>query len=124
MEIKHLKNCPQFIAGDDSQLREILNPRKDKMKINYSLAWAKVESCKKTLPHKLKYAEVYYIIKGRGRIHINNEEKSVKENDTIYIPPDAIQFIENTGEENLEFLCIVDPAWQPEAEHIVKDKIS
>ncbi len=119
MYIKHLKDCPEFIAGDDSHLREILNPGKEKIEINYSLAWAMVKPGEKTLPHKLKNSEVYYIIKGIGIMYINNEEKSVKENDTIYIPPDAIQFIKNTGEENLEFLCIVDPAWKPEVEEIL-----
>ncbi len=120
MYIKHLKDCPEFIAGDDSHLREILNPGKEKLKINYSLAWAMVKPREKTLPHKLKNCEVYYIIKGTGIMYINNEEKSVKENDTIYIPPDAIQFIENTGKQNLEFLCIVDPAWKLDIEQILQ----
>ena len=121
MYIKHLKDCPEFIAGDNSHLREILNPGKVQIKINYSLAWAMVKPGEKTLPHKLKNSEVYYIIKGTGTIYINNERKLVEKNDTVYIPPDAVQFIENTGEKNLEFLCIVDPAWTPETETILKD---
>jgi mannose-6-phosphate isomerase-like protein (cupin superfamily) len=80
-----------------------------------------VKPGEKTLPHKLKNSEVYYIIKGTGTIYINNERKLVEKNDTVYIPPDAVQFIENTGEKNLEFLCIVDPAWTPETETILKD---
>jgi mannose-6-phosphate isomerase-like protein (cupin superfamily) len=52
-------------------------------------------------------------------MHINNDEKNIGKGDTIYIPPNATQFIENTGEENLEFLCIVDPAWTPGAEKIL-----
>lgn len=121
MYIKHLEECPQFTAGDDSHLREILNPRKEQIKINYSLAWARVAPGHKTLRHTLKYAEVYYIIRGSSIMHINNEDRLVKENDTVYVPPDAIQYIENTGTGNLEFLCIVDPAWKPEAEYIITD---
>jgi mannose-6-phosphate isomerase-like protein (cupin superfamily) len=121
MFIRHLSSCPEFIAGDDSKLREILNPRKEKIKTQYSLAWGKIEPRRKTLPHRLTYSEVYYILKGTGKIYIDNEAKLVKQNDTIYVPPNVIQFIENTGEGNLEFLCIVDPAWQPEAEHIIKE---
>jgi len=119
MTIKHLKNCAQFIAGDNSQLREILNPKKEKLKINYSLAWAKVKPGKKTLPHKLKYSEVYFILSGKGIIHIDNEKKLVQKNDTIYIPPRAIQFIENISKSALKFLCVVDPAWEPEVEQII-----
>ena len=120
MRIKQLKECAQFTAGDKSLLREILNLRREKLKIRYSLAWAKVKPRKQTLPHKLKYAEVYYIIKGKGRMHINNKKNLVKESDTIYIPPHAVQFIKNTGKGDLEFLCLVDPAWQPECERIVE----
>jgi len=37
----------------------------------------------------------------------------------VYIPPGAVQFIENAGPGRLAFLCIVDPAWTPAAEEIV-----
>ena len=52
-------------------------------------------------------------------MHINDESAEVKSGDTIYIPPKATQYIENLGEENLEFLCIVYPSWQPDAEELV-----
>lgn len=122
MYVKHLKDCTAFIAGDHSLLREILNPRKDKIQTRCSLAWARVKPGEKTLVHKLEASEVYHIINGSGIMHINNEEKRVNKNDTIYIPPNAAQFIENTGEENLEFLCIVDPAWEPKVECITSNK--
>jgi len=118
MYIKHLKDCPEFIAGDDSHLREILNPEKEKMKINYSLAWAYIKPGERTLNHRLTVSEIYFILKGKGKMHIN-DEKRVNKGDTIYIPLNAAQFIENTGKENLEFLCIVDPAWMPDAEKIL-----
>jgi mannose-6-phosphate isomerase-like protein (cupin superfamily) len=118
---KHLKDCSEFVAGDNSLLREILNPKKENIPIHYSLAWAMVKPGEKTLPHALKSTEVYYVVNGTGRMHINNEKRLVKLNDTVYIPPNAVQYIENTGNENLEFLCIVDPAWQPETETILKD---
>ena len=122
MLVRTLEECKTFTAGDGSLLREILHPDRHHLDIRYSLAWVTIEPEHKTLPHTLTHAEVYYIIRGQGLMHINNEEKTVKENDTIYIPPRAVQFIENTARENLEFLCIVDPAWQPEAERILSDE--
>ncbi len=119
MLIRHLRNCPGFIAGDKSFLREILNPKKEKSKLHFSLAWAMVKPREKTLLHKLSSTEVYFIIRGVGKMNINNEEKLIKANDTVYIPPDAVQSVENIGEDNLEFLCIVDPAWEPTAEQII-----
>ncbi len=118
MIIKRLNRCRGFIAGDKSFLKELLNPRKQDFKIHYSLAWARVKPGKRTLRHRLNASEVYYILKGTGRMHINKEEKHVKKGDTIYIPTRASQFIENIGKIDLEFFCIVDPAWQPDAEEI------
>jgi mannose-6-phosphate isomerase-like protein (cupin superfamily) len=120
MLIRKLSAITPFVAGDSSLLKEILHPDKLSIDIHYSLAWASVKPQRKTHPHTLEYAEVYHIINGRGQIHIDNEREDVAENDTIYIPPRAVQFIENTGQIDLQFLCIVDPAWQPDIESIVE----
>jgi mannose-6-phosphate isomerase-like protein (cupin superfamily) len=122
MLVRTLEECKTFIAGDRSLLKEILHPDREDLDIRYSLAWATVKPGQKTLAHTLTRAEVYYIIRGQGRMHIDNEEETVKSNDTIYIPPKAVQFIENTAQEELVFLCIVDPPWQPEAEQILSDR--
>ena len=122
MYVKHLKDSIEFTAGDNSLLREILNPKKEDISIHYSLAWTYVKPGEKTFLHEVKVSEVYFILKGKGTMHIYNEEKNIGKGDTIYIPPNAAQFIENTGEENLEFLCIVDPAWEPKVECITGNK--
>ncbi len=122
MLVRTLEECKNFTAGDRSLLKEILHPDRQNLDIRYSLAWATIDPGQKTLAHTLLHTEVYYIIKGQGRMHIDNEVKAIKASDTIYIPPGAAQFIENTARENLIFLCIVDPAWQPEAERILNDR--
>ena len=119
MLVIHLKDCTEITAGDLSALREILNPEKENISTRYSLAWAMIRPGERTRPHRLTGAEVYFILSGSGRMYINNEEKKVRKHDTVYIPPHAVQSIENTGEGNLEFLCIVDPAWHPACEEIV-----
>jgi len=120
MRITNLKNCPEFIAGDNCILRELLHAGKGDYAFRYSLAQAKVKSGKTTFAHKLKTSEVYYILKGRGRMCINNESAAVKRGDAIYIPPMASQYIQNTGKSDLVFLCIVDPAWRVQDEEVVK----
>jgi mannose-6-phosphate isomerase-like protein (cupin superfamily) len=119
MFVKYLKDCPEFIAGDDSILREILHPEKANIQIRYSLAHAKVRAGQKTKPHKLKSTEVYYVIAGQGLMHIDNQIFQVGPASAIHIPPYSIQYIENTGNSNLEFLCIVDPAWRQEDEEVL-----
>lgn len=119
MSIFKLQDCEEFIAGDNSILREIFNPLKQNLNLNYSLAYAKVKPKTKTLPHKLKCSEVYYILNGKGIMCIDDKKQSVEENDTVYIKPEATQYIENTGNTELIFLCIVDPAWEPSVEEVV-----
>ena len=118
MFVKRLKDCRQFIAGDGSILRELLHPEKAGVPVHYSLAHAKVEAGQKTKPHKLISSEVYYVIAGQGLMHIDQESVEVGSECAIYIPPDAVQYIENTGHVELEFLCIVDPAWREEDEQV------
>jgi mannose-6-phosphate isomerase-like protein (cupin superfamily) len=114
--LKRLKDCREFIAGDGSILRELLHPEKADLQIRYSLAYAKVAKGGKTKVHKLKSSEVYYIIAGRGLMHIDEKTFEVGDDVAIYIPPAAEQYIENMGECDLKFLCIVEPAWRQEDE--------
>ena len=119
MFIKHFKNTTEITSGDQAILRELLNPRKEHIQIEYSLAWAQILPGMNTVPHTLSYSEVYYILEGNGMMHIDDEADSIEVRDVIYIPPHAIQWVENTGEAPLIFLCIVNPAWHLEAEQIL-----
>jgi mannose-6-phosphate isomerase-like protein (cupin superfamily) len=119
--VRKLTECRSFIAGDGSLLKEILHPLKQSLEIRYSLAHAILNPKQKTYPHMLEHAEVYYILAGHGCMHIDNEANEVKKDDAIYIPPGRVQHIENTAGQNLEFLCIVDPAWEPEIERLVPE---
>lgn len=121
MLIKYLKDCKEFIAGDDSILRELLHPEKAGVQIRYSLAHAEVRAGQKTIPHKLKSTEVYYITEGHGLMYIDDESSEVGPGCVVYIPPNSIQYIENTGNSDLKFLCIVDPAWKEDDEEILGD---
>jgi len=49
-------------------------------------------------------------------MHIGEESAQVTAGDAVYMPPASVQWLENTGKEEIEFLCIVDPAWRPEDE--------
>ncbi len=121
MFIKNLlRDCPEFIAGDATRLHELVNPHNDKgFAGRYSLAHAIVEPQKKSAPHKMLTSEAYYILEGNGVMHIGDEQVEVGAGDFIDIPPGAVQWIENTGQGNLVFLCIVDPAWRKDDEVVL-----
>jgi mannose-6-phosphate isomerase-like protein (cupin superfamily) len=119
MFIKDLKYCDEFIAGDNTVLRELLHPGKAELKIGYSLAHARVKPGETSSPHRLRTSEVYYILEGEGVMYVNDEASPVQQGQAIYIPPHALQYISNTGRKDLLFLCIVDPAWRPEDEEVI-----
>lgn len=122
MFVRSLGDCKEFVAGDGSLLRELLHPDKAPLAIRYSLAHATVPPGAATKPHRLTTAEVYYIIQGFGEMSIDNERAPVEPGSTIYIPPGTLQCIENAGDRELVFLCIVDPAWQPQDEEVLTDE--
>jgi mannose-6-phosphate isomerase-like protein (cupin superfamily) len=116
---KDLSSCDRIIAGDQTILRELLHPQKDDLEIRYSLAHAMVMPGRSSLPHKLKTSEVYYILKGKGIMHVDEEFAEVSAGQVVYIPPNSKQYIRNAGDSDLEFLCMVDPPWRPEDEEVL-----
>jgi mannose-6-phosphate isomerase-like protein (cupin superfamily) len=117
--IKRLKDCREITAGDRTRLRELLHPDRDTAGIRYSLACAWLAPGARSRVHRLKTAEVYYLIRGTGMMHIGGETALVTAGDAVYIPPGSVQWFENPGKDEIEFLCVVDPAWRPEDEEVL-----
>ncbi|MFX0095457.1 MAG: cupin domain-containing protein [Candidatus Hodarchaeota archaeon] len=114
MLIKDINSCSEVIAPDGAIIREVLHPAREDgdLNMNYSLAHAVVKTGKATLPHRLKASsEVYYILRGKGLIHVENESAVVRPGQVVYVPPTAKQYIENKGQTDLEYLVIVFPMW-------------
>ena len=118
MLVRNLNECEEFVAGDHTILRELLHPDKQPLDLRYSLAHAILAPGKTSTPHSLKTSEVYYILAGTGEMSIAEARQQVKAGDAVYIPPNAVQFIRNSGSEPLVFICIVDPAWRQEDETV------
>ena len=112
MLVKNLNACNEFTANDGCLIRELLHPKNDPVDTGYSLAVARVRAGERTRPHKLAQNEVYYILTGRGRVHINIETQEVNVGDVVLLPPQTIQWIENTGDQELQFIAIVSPPWR------------
>ena len=119
MLIKDLAKCDYFIAADKTNLCELLHPGQEGLDLPYSIAFAKLEPGKSSLPHRLKTSsEVYFILDGGGEMRIDSEQAIVRPGQAILIPPGSWQHIRNTGEVELKFLCIVSPMWRAEDEEV------
>lgn len=111
MFIKNQNDCEEFSANDGCRIRELLHPSQDPVNLPYSLAIAKVDAGKQSYTHKLMQDEVYYIMQGEGRMHVNDDVRTVSNGDVVYIPAGSPQWIENTGASDLIFAAIVNPPW-------------
>ena len=120
MFTKSLKECPEFLAGDHTRLREVFNPAKHPLKLGYSLAHGTLGPGQRSKWHILDASEVYYFIAGNGRFTVDDQVTSVEAGTTVYVPPGGKQSLENTGNQDIEFLCLVDPAWKIEDERILE----
>ena len=114
MLVKNLHDCNEFTANDGCLIRELLHPKNDPVELAFSLAVARVHVGQRTRRHKLAQTEVYYILAGQGRMHTNSETREVGSGDVILIPPQAVHWIENSGDRELQFIAIVSPPWREE----------
>ena len=121
MIVKHLKYCEAIKAGDGMMLKELLHPKNDSVDLGYSIAYAALMPGGVSKPHRLKTSsEVYYITNGRAIVHVDREREEARIGSAVYIPAGAVQFIENIGSDDLQFLCIVSPPWRAEDEEVIK----
>ena len=120
MLITRLNECREFLAGDHTLLRELLHPEKAPIKVGYSLAHGRLEPGKRSKRHSLVSTEVYYFLSGCGLFQVGDESAAVGPGALAYVPPGAVQSLENTGTSVMEFLCLVDPAWKPEDEKVLE----
>ncbi len=80
----------------------------------HSLAYVEIKPGKTSLLHYHPVAEEsYYILKGTGKVHLDEQEFPLAVGDCVLIKPNVKHKIFNTGPEPLEFLAICVPAWEP-----------
>lgn len=115
-----LADRPEFLAGDHTLLRELLNPAKQPIALGYSLAHGTLAPSVRSKQHRLTSSEVYYIIAGRGRLTVDDSVIEVEAGSVVYVPPGGKQSLENSGSTAIEFLCLVDPAWRLEDEEVLE----
>ena len=118
---KSLHQIPAFTAGDATQIREWLHPKNDALDLPYSIAFAELESGSSSLPHILQTrTEVYLVLEGEGLAYVGGQAQTMQPNDLILIPAGVEQYVENTGDSTLKFICIVSPPWAKEDEFVME----
>ena len=112
MEVVARDRCPPFITQDGSEIRELLAHRNSSIR-NQSLAEATLRAGQGTRAHyHPKAEEIYYILKGSGRMRMSGGERLVGPGDAIAIPKGVPHQIFNEGPEDLVFLCCCAPGYE------------
>ena len=120
MIIKTLNNVATFTAADKTVLKEVLHPKNGDGDLPFSLAHAYLPPGATSLPHRLtKSEETYTILQGKGKVYVEQETFEIEKGSVFVVPKNALQSVENTGDENLEFYCIVSPPWAEDEEEIL-----
>jgi mannose-6-phosphate isomerase-like protein (cupin superfamily) len=119
MLIKRLDDCIPFIANDGCSIREVLHPAHGDCVLPYSLAVADVAVGDATFRHRLDRIEVYCVLAGAGRLHVDDDSTLLGPGDTALVPAGAVQWIENVGPEPLRFAAIVSPPWAADGDERV-----
>ena len=120
MSLRKNSEIDSIQGNEGTKIKQYFHPHNTLNGINYSLAQFTLEPGKKSKLHKISSSEIYYILEGCGNIIINEDTHQAKKDDSVYVPPNSKQFIENSGSEDLKFLCIVEPAWKADDEILLE----
>lgn len=58
--------------------------------------------------HKHPHESIFYVIKGQGRVHVNDAAMDIQAGDVVFVPRWAMHQSHNTGEEELLILALTD----------------
>ncbi len=60
-----------------------------------------------TPKHFHPYEHEVFVLRGQGQIMENDQSRPINAGDCIYVAPDEIHQFRNTGNQPLEFLCLI-----------------
>lgn len=91
------KQDDRYIVKDNTTLKNLV------------LSSTFLEANKSTTGHKHEgQEEVYYFIKGKGEMQLDNNTISVQEGDVVLIEDGVFHKVNNTGDYGLYFVCVFD----------------
>jgi mannose-6-phosphate isomerase-like protein (cupin superfamily) len=93
----------------DGLVSHILLHAGDLPETQLTVTWVDVAPGSGQRPHSHAPEQVYVVVRGRGRMRIDDEERFVSEGDLVYIPPDTLHGIENISEKVLTYVSAATP---------------
>lgn len=109
---RNLEGCKYTEEPGKFQTSELFNPLSldRNLILNCSIAHSLVKPGKNIAPHVVKVPEIHYILEGQGLLYIDGIPVEIRPDQLIYIPAGSVQDTYNTGNTDLKFLIIDQPA--------------
>ena len=120
MSLRKESEIEPIQGNEGTKVRQYFHPHNTLNGISYSIAQFTLEPGKRSKMHKMSSSEIYYILEGSGKMKIDGDIYNLEKDDSVYVPPNTTQFIENSGSADLRFLCIVEPAWKADDEILLE----
>jgi mannose-6-phosphate isomerase-like protein (cupin superfamily) len=106
VKVASLAGVDFFVTKDGSTIRELHHTDVQ------SLAEATLEPDEATQRHYHRATEeIYFVLKGAGRMEVDGESRIVRPGDAILIPAGAWHMLENNGTSELRILCCCAPPY-------------
>ena len=110
---KVLNREKERFAALDGAVVEELNSKEEREALGLSFALGTLTKERKGKIHHHNISEeIYYVISGEGKIHLDGFRGEIKKDTLIFIPKTIKHGLENTGDKDLEILCIANPPYQ------------
>jgi len=106
MKLTSVEAVEAFVTKDGSTIRELHHTQVQ------SLAEATLEVEQATERHYHRITEeIYFVLKGQGKLEIDGETSQMRPGDAALIPPGAWHTLENNGTSELRILCCCAPPY-------------
>jgi mannose-6-phosphate isomerase-like protein (cupin superfamily) len=104
--VTSVEGVEAFVTKDGSTIRELHHTQVQ------SLAEATLEVEQATERHFHRVTEeIYFVLKGQGRMEVDGEVSYVRPGDAVLIPAGAWHQLENNGTSELRILCCCAPPY-------------
>ncbi|MEM3577905.1 MAG: cupin domain-containing protein [Candidatus Bathyarchaeia archaeon] len=109
MIIVRKENAPTFPAPPPSRkvTKILMDPVLGSKHL--ALGFTVYPTGEKGAPHAHTGEETIFILKGKAKVSSAKEVQILEAGDLVYLPPNEIHTIENSGEEELQFLWVYTP---------------
>lgn len=101
--------APALSRGDGVVSRLLHSPRQD-AETDLTVTWVEMAPGAVQERHSHEAEQVYVVLAGAGRMHVDDEEQQVAAGNLVHVPGGAEHGLENTGDEPLEYVSAATPA--------------